>query len=280
MTHASPTPSTRLGTSTPYARLAAVILTKNEALHITGCIGSLRDWVDAVVVWDSLSADATASLAQAAGALVVQRPFDDYAAQRQAALDAINAEWIFFVDADERATPEMAAEIRALMRSDAGPATSQVAKLADGYWTPRRNFIVGREIRGGGYWPDYQLRLLRRGAARYVAEREVHEIVELNGEAGHLSAPLIHYNYADWAQFRHKQIIYARYEARILASRGIQARPHNFVLQPLREFRRRFLTLHGYRDGWAGLRLALLFAWYYGFMPYWLLIGHNPASKG
>ncbi len=251
--------------------LVAVILTKNEAHHITDCIASLRDWVDAVVVWDSASTDATTSLALSAGALVVQRPFDHYAAQRQAALDAINAQWILFVDADERATPELAAEIQALVRGDVGHAADKINKRIDGYWTPRRNFIVGREIRGGGYWPDYQLRLLRRGSARYVAEREVHEIVALDGESARLTAPLIHYNYADWSQFRRKQKFYARYEARILASRGIRPRPHNFVLQPLREVRRRFLTLHGYRDGWAGLRLALLFAWYYGFVPYWLL---------
>ncbi len=272
MTHASGIPSTQLRTSPPHALLAAVILTKNEAPHIADCIASLRDWVDAVVVWDSLSMDATVSLAQAAGALVVQRPFDHYAAQRQSALDAINAEWIFFVDADERATPEVAAEIPALVQGNEGRAVGKVNQALDGYWTPRRNFIVGREIRGGGYWPDYQLRLLRRDHARYVAAREVHEIVELEGEAGYLSAPLIHYNYADWAQFQRKQKFYARYEARILASRAIRPQPHNFVLQPLREFRRRFLTLHGYRDGWMGLRLALLFAWYYGFVPYWLLL--------
>ena len=272
MPHASCLPSTRLRTSTPAIHLAAVILTKNEAAHIADCIASLREWVDAVVVWDSLSTDATVSLAQAAGALVVQRPFDNYAAQRQAALDSINAEWIFFVDADERATPELAAEILSIVRGDGRAAADKVDKRIDGYWTPRRNFIVGQEIRGGGYWPDYQLRLLRRDHARYVAEREVHEIVELDGESAQLDAPLIHYNYADWSQFQRKQRVYARYEARILASRGIRARPHNFVLQPLREFRRRFFTLHGYRDGWMGLRLALLFAWYYGFVPYWVLL--------
>ena len=92
-------------------RLTAVILTKNEAAHIGDCVAALRDWTDAVVVWDSCSQDATRRIAQEAGACVVARPFDDYGRQRQAALDSINSEWILFIDADERATPALAQEV-------------------------------------------------------------------------------------------------------------------------------------------------------------------------
>jgi (heptosyl)LPS beta-1,4-glucosyltransferase len=252
------------------ARLVAVILTKNEAHHVQDCIASLRGWTDAVIVWDSGSTDGTQSLARQAGALVVHRPFDNYARQRQAVLDTVNAEWILFVDADERATPQLASEIQhATCNLSTG---SRQRTQHAGYWFPRRNFIVGHEMRGGGYSPDYQLRLLRRDRSRYDLSREVHETVALHGEAGHLRQPLIHYNYAAWDQFHAKQRRYARYEARILAGRGIRPRPHNFILQPLREFRRRFLTLGGWRDGWPGLRLALLVAWDYGFVPYWELV--------
>ncbi|MBK8045808.1 MAG: glycosyltransferase family 2 protein [Anaerolineales bacterium] len=243
-------------------QLAAVILTRNESHNIEPCIMTLRDWVDVVVVWDSGSTDDTVARARRAGAVVVARPFDNYAAQRQAVLDTIAAEWILFVDADERVTPGLAAEIKTLLDSNAPVA---------GYWTPRRNFLIGREVRGCGYWPDYQLRLLRRGSARYVAAREVHEIVELDGKEGHLREPLIHLNYLTWEQFHGKQRAYALFEARMLAQRGIAPRPHNYVLQPLREFRRRYLTLGGWRDGWMGLQLSGWFAWYYGFEPYRIL---------
>ena len=165
----------------PATKLVAVILTKNEAAHIADCIATLRDWVQLVVVWDSGSDDATCTLACQAGAAVVQRPFDTYAAQRQAVLDTINAEWILFVDADERATPELATEICARLAED--------ASAVDGYWIPRRNFIAGHETRGGGYYPDYQLRLLRRTAAHY-APRAVHEIALVEGDTAHLQAPL------------------------------------------------------------------------------------------
>jgi hypothetical protein len=153
------------------------------------------------------------------------------------------------------------AEIRAAISSED----------AVGYWIPRCNWIVGHEMQGGGFTPDYQLRLLRRGAAVYVPERQVHELVELAGEARHLKEPLLHYNYLTWEQFDRKQRAYAGYEARILLARGIRPRPHNFVLQPLREFRRRFITLGGWRDGAFGLQLALRLAWWYGVEPYRLL---------
>lgn len=254
--------------------LVAVILTRNEAEHITACIDSLRGWTDTVVVWDSGSDDATAALAYLAGALVIERPFDNYAAQRQAALDTLSADWVLFIDADERVPAALRDEIlRALAQDgDAAALGANPAGSADGYWIARRNFIVGRQMRGGGFWPDHQLRLLRRSAARYVAEREVHEVVEVAGREARLLEPLIHYNYRSWRQFFAKQRAYAALEARILKQRGIRARPHNFVLQPLREFRRRFFTLKGTRDGLAGLRLALLLAWFYGFYPYWLLL--------
>ncbi len=233
--------------------LVAVVLTKNEERHIVACLDSLR-WADGLVVFDSLSSDRTVTLAREAGAQVLTRPFDHYAAQRNAALEAVAAEWVLFVDADERATPELAAEVR-------GKVTAETPEIA-GYWLPRENHIVGRVIRGGGWYPDYQMRLLRKGRARYDPARPVHEVVLLDGKAGHLQHPLIHYNYDTWVQFHAKQRRYAAYEARALYEQGVRPRHRSFVLQPLREFRRRYLTLAGYQDGTHGLRLSLYMAWY------------------
>ncbi len=241
-------------------RIVAVILTRNEANNIAACINSVKPWVDAIVVWDSGSVDDTRAIAKRCGALVVYRPFDNYAAQRQAALDAIEAEWILFVDADERFTAMLGQELLDFLEKD----DPNIA----GAWLPRRNFIVGHEVRGAGYYPDYQLRLLRRSRAEYVAEREVHEIVDVDGEEVYFEQPLTHYNYASWAHFHSKQPTYAKYEAGILAQRGIHPKPHNFILQPLREFRRRYISLRGYIDGLFGLQFSLWLAWYYGFMPY------------
>jgi (heptosyl)LPS beta-1,4-glucosyltransferase len=242
-------------------KLAGVILTKDEVPHIADCVSALRPWVDVVVVWDGDNHPGVQTIARQSGALVVTRSFDNFASQRQAVLDAINAEWILFVDADERVTPALGEEVR-------GVASEPTV---NGYWIPRRNFIVGTEMCHGGYYPDYQLRLLRRASAQYDLRRAVHEFASVAGAVGYLNEPLIHYNYQDWGQFHRKQRVYAAYEAQILAGRGIRPRLHNFVLQPYREFVRRFVTLEGWRDGWPGLRLAVWLAWYYGFIPYWLL---------
>lgn len=240
----------------PAVQLAAVILTKNEAPRIAECIASLT-WCDRVVLSDSFSDDGTVDIARRAGVAVIQRVFDNFASQRNAALESVDSEWVFFVDADERATPELAVEVR-----------QAIAAGKDGWWVPRHNYVAGRLMRHGGYYPDYQLRLLRRGRARYDPSRPVHEVVILDGEAGHLRQPLIHHNYDSWAQVHAKQRRYALLEAQRLRAAGIQPRLHKFITQPAREFWRRMITLRGYRDGPAGWRLYALLAYYYGFVPY------------
>jgi len=242
-------------------QLAAVVLTKNVAKHIGPCLDTLS-FADAVLVSDSFSDDGTVERARAGGAYVVQRPFDNFAGQRNAALETVNAEWVFFVDADERITPELAIEVRQV-----------VCERAEvGWWVPRHNYIAGQRVRYGGFYPDYQLRLLRRERARYDPARPVHEVVLLDGPEGKLQNVMIHYNYDSWAQFRAKQLRYARYEADILRKRGVKPWPHKFIRPLLREFWRRYVTLRGYKDGWLGLKLALLLGYYYGFMPHWYLV--------
>jgi len=241
--------------------LTAIILTHNEAAHITDCIASLR-FADQVLVFDSFSDDDTPTLAKSAGADVIQHAFTDYASQRNAALEAVKgkADWVLFVDADERVTPELAAEVRQAMD-----------KPDDAAWRiPRHNYIFGKLTCGAGWYPDYQTRLLRVGAAHYDPTRQVHEVTVLNGPEGTLTQPLIHYNYRDVGQFRDKQRRYTAYDARILYEQGIRPRPQNYVLQPWRQFWWRFVTLKGYQDGVHGLRLSLFMAAYEA-RKYWLL---------
>jgi len=238
---------------TRYA-LCAVVLTKNEEHHIGPCLDSLV-WADRRVVFDSFSDDRTCDFARERDAEVIQHPFADYASQRNAAMDAIDADWIFFVDADERATPKLGEEILSI--AGGGGAS------AWGWYVPRQNYLFGRLTRGAGYWPDYQMRLLRRGKARY--ERPASEIVALDGEAGYLKHPLVHYNYETIAQFHAKQAFRIDFEARNLLEKGIRPKFYSPYSQYVRHFWWRFATLRGYVDGWHGLRLSLLLAYYFGF---------------
>lgn len=243
-------------------KLAGVILARNEAEHIQDCITSLQ-WADAVVVFESAnSTDATLELATEAGAIVIQNPFEDYAQQRNAALERIEAEWILFVDADERVPDALADEIKAVLENP-----QQL-----GYWIPRHNYIFGKLTRHTGWYPDYQMRLLKRDSAHYDTERKVHELVLLkdNAEAGYLNHALIHYNYKNLRHFIQKQRKYAKYDAKVWHEQGIRPKPRNFILQPLREFKRRFFEWQGYKDGWHGFVLSVLMA-ANEFDKYWQL---------
>jgi glycosyltransferase involved in cell wall biosynthesis len=232
--------------------LAAVILAYNEEHNIQDCIASVT-WADrVVVVVDRRSADHTVDFARAASAEIIENAFQNYAQQRNAALNAVQADWILFVDADERVSPALAEEIR-----------TTITKAAhNGYWIPRHNYIFGKLTRHTGWYPDYQMRLLRREKAHYDPDRKVHEIVILEGEPGYLSESFIHYNYTNFAQFVEKQNRYVQYDAQILKEQGVQPKPHKFITQPVRHFIWRFVTLKGYRDGLHGFRLSVLMAWY------------------
>lgn len=234
-------------------KLTAIILTYNEAAHIMDCIESVR-FADEVLVFDSFSTDNTFELAQKAGARVLQHAFKNYADQRNTALASVtgSTDWVLFVDADERVTPALAAEISTVL------GKSEYA----GWRIPRHNYIFGKLTRGAGWFPDYQTRLLRVEKSRYDPERQVHELVLLEGELGTLKEPFIHYNYQNITQFHAKQRRYSDYDARILFESGIRPKPQNYVLQPWRQFWWRFWTLQGYQDGLHGLRLSLLLGWY------------------
>jgi (heptosyl)LPS beta-1,4-glucosyltransferase len=246
-------------------RVSVIVLTYNEERNIASCLDTL-DWADELIVLDSFSSDRTVEIAGSSGARVEQRTFVNWAEQRTAAMALAHEPWIFFVDADERATPELAAEVRRVIQSN---------EYA-GYWVPRRNIIFGKHIKHTGWSPDYQPRLLNTSRCRWDPARPVHELVLFDGPDGHLQNTLTHYNYDSIGQFVAKQERYTDIAARQLFEEGKRARLRSFVGQPAREFVRRFLTLQGYRDGLHGLLLSLLLA-YYAFRTYvklWRLSKH------
>jgi (heptosyl)LPS beta-1,4-glucosyltransferase len=234
--------------------ISAVVLARDEALHLPDCLATLH-WVDELLVLDSGSTDKTVEVALSKGARVEHRPFTHFGEQRQAALDLAKCEWVLFVDADERVPPALAAEVAATVRQH-GPEV--------GWWIRRRNFFWGREVRHSGWAPDYQLRLLKRARASYAPDQMVHEVAQLAGPEGYLQEPLLHINYDSWHEFWSKQGTYARYEALKLAAQGQRWKPWNIFLQPARAFRRRWLEWEGWKDGLLGLQLALAMAWWEG----------------
>jgi glycosyltransferase involved in cell wall biosynthesis len=230
--------------------LTAAVIARDEAALLAGCLESLA-WADArLVLVDARSRDATAAIAARYTPHVHREPFRSFPQFRNRALALATTPWVLFVDADERVPPALAAEIRAVL------ARAEAEGVA-GYWLPRRNRIRGRWMRGAGWWPDYQLRLLRRDAVYFEPDGLVHEVACVHGPTRHLREPLLHHNYDTLAEFVAKQRRYAVLEAYAWWRQGQPPpRARALVGQPLREFWRRYVTLGGYRDGALGLVLA------------------------
>jgi glycosyltransferase involved in cell wall biosynthesis len=228
------------------ATVGAVILAHDEVDLIEGCVGSVA-WADEQIVVDDGTTDRIRPLAEAAGARVIVSPWRGFPQQRNNGLRFATCDWLLFVDADERVPPSLAREIRQRI---------QFPGDVVGYWVPRRNIIAGEWVRHAGWWPDRQLRLLRRGHAHYDEGRAVHELAILDGPDDVLTEPFLHLNYATLAEFRAKQHRYAVLEAKALWESGIRPKPHSLVLQPIRELRRRLVELGGIRQGPMGLRLG------------------------
>lgn len=192
------------GSVADIAPISVLVPTLNEERNLAACLRSVR-WADEVVVFDSYSTDETLEIAEAAGARVVQRRFDDFASHKNWALDEIDFRhpWLFILDADERVTPELEAEIRRTIAS---------ASAKNGYYIARKNIFAGQWVRRANMYPDHQLRLIRRGTCRYEA-RVVHEHMICDGPTGTLIAPVIHHDYKGMERYVDRHNTYSSLEA-------------------------------------------------------------------
>ena len=245
-------------------KVTATIITFNEAENVRAACESVA-WADEVLVVDSESTDATRDIARECGARVVSRQWPGFAAQKQFAAEAARNEWVFSLDADERVSAELRASIEDLLYSSE-------AKLADGYRVARRSFYMGRWIRGGGWYPDHQLRLYRRTRGRW-AGAHVHESVKMDEGARveTLAGDLLHYSVRD-ALHHHRMIgeRYAPLSARQMFEEGRRTTPLRVAVAAPLAFARSFVFKGGFRDGLAGLAIAR-FAAHHAFLKNLLL---------
>jgi hypothetical protein len=227
-------------------RISAYIIAYNEAQKIEPALRSLH-WADEIVVADSFSTDQTVEICRRYRARVIQVPFEGFGRLRNAALDALEGDWVFSLDADERCTEAAAAEIR---------ATVERADAADAYWVPRRNFVFGRWMRHSGYVPDYrQPQLFRRGKLRYT-EDAVHETFVLDGTLGTLQEPIAQIPFRDLAQMLHKMQRYSTLGTDRLRQRKAPASMSAALAHGVAAFLRHYLFQLGFLDGWAGFVVA------------------------
>lgn len=243
--------------------VSVLIPTKNEAGVIAACIGRVA-WADEIIVFDSESTDDTRRLAEAAGARVVTRPFDTFATHKNWALDHIDFrnDWVLIVDADEQVTSALRDDIAGAVADPRGCV---------GFYVRRKNYFQGRWLRFLGMWPDWNMRLVRRGRARYEP-RIVHEHMVVDGKAGYLDAPLVHYDYKGMERYIDRHNVYSSMEAVELyrairhPGQGGQIRPDWRRPGPAR---RRFLKTLAYR--YVPARPIFVFVWMYVFRLGFLL---------
>lgn len=245
-------------------KITAAIITFNEADNISAACESVA-WVDEIVVVDSESTDATRELAAACGARVINRTWPGFALQKQFATEAATHEWVLSLDADERVSPELKRAIQELSKR-------QNEQLADGYLIPRRSSYMGRWIRGGGWYPDRQLRLFKKTQARWEGPL-IHESVKMKPEArvAILNGDLLHYPARD-AAYHHRMIgeRYAPLGARQMFEAGRRTSPIRIALAAPAAFLRGYVLKGGWRDGLAGLSIAS-FAAHHAFLKHLLL---------
>ncbi len=231
-------------------KLSAYLIVKNEARDLPACLDSLRGLADELVVVDDESTDATAALCRERGARVFSRKLDGYGTQKQYALERCTGEWALSIDADERVTPELAAEIRSVI-------SAQNAEIA-GYEIPRRMYFLGQRLRFGGVGHDHVMRLFRREKGRY-RPLEIHEQVDVSGPTARLKGPLDHFSYATLQEYLDKIPSYTEMAARQRFQAGKRFSTFHH-LRPAWELFSRVVIKGAWLDGQAGLIYAALSA--------------------
>lgn len=250
-------------------KISATIITLNEESNIKAACESVA-WADEIVVVDSGSTDATRAVAEACGARVITNPWPGFGAQKQFAVEQAKHEWIFSLDADERVSDELKKSIESLKESN----------LADGYEIARRTQYQGRWIRGGGWYPDRQLRLFKKTKGHWK-QRHIHESVTMDAGARveRLNGDLLHYTSQN-AAHHHRMIgeRYAPLAARQMFEEGRRTSVLGVASAGPAAFIRSLILKGGLRDGFAGFTIAS-FAAHHAFLKHLMLWEKQAANK-
>ena len=241
--------------------LSVIIITRNEAANIRACLESVA-WADEIIVVDSGSEDDTVDICREFTPHVYVHDWPGFGAQKNRALGYATGDWVLSLDADERVTPELRTEIGVAIH----------AGRADGFEISRRSSFCGRFMRHSGWYPDYVLRLFRRGSARF-SDDLVHERLLVDGSIAQLDCMLLHYAYDNLEEVLHKVNQYSSAGAQMMQQRGRQATLAGAVLRGLWSFIRTYFLRAGFLDGREGFMLAVSNAegTYYRYLKLMLL---------
>jgi glycosyltransferase involved in cell wall biosynthesis len=233
-------------------RLSIIIITKNEEEYIRDCLESVK-WADEIILVDSFSQDRTLEIAKKYTDKIFQQEWMGYGKQKNFALGKATGKWILNIDADERVTKELAREIKKVIRQD----------RCQGYYIPNKAYFLGKWIRHSGWYPDYHLRLFRRGKGKF-SERIIHEAVRVEGKKDRLQGTIEHFTADSIGEYLHRLNRYAELTVLQRRKRTIW---FQVVLYPFVTFFKMYILQKGFLDGIHGLILALCHS-YYTFNKY------------
>lgn len=225
--------------------LSVIVITKNEASHIERCLESVC-WADEIIVLDSGSDDSTVELCKHYTDKVFTTDWPGFGIQKQRALDKAQGDWVLSIDADEVVTAELRMEIEKAL----------VQVQFNGYEIPRLSSYCGRQIRHGGWWPDYVLRLFRRNVG-YFTDSVVHERIVVPGEMGQLTSPLLHDAFVNLDEVLHKVNSYSSLGAKMLHQKGVRSSLSKAIFKALWTFMRTYWLKAAFLDGRQGLMLSI-----------------------
>ncbi|MEH0157765.1 glycosyltransferase family 2 protein [Limibacter armeniacum] len=229
-------------------KLTAIIPTGNEEHNIEAVLESVS-FADEVIVVDSYSTDRTVELASKHTNCILMREFDYPSSQKNWAIPQASNEWILLVDADERITPELKAEIQGILASD---------PKEDGFWIYRQNHFMGQEVNYSGWQNDKVVRLFRKSTCRYEDKR-VHEEIEVKDrKIGELKHKMLHYTYVSLDHYISKLNQYAKWQAVDYQNKVHKVNFSHLMLKPTFRFFKHFFIQKGYRDGVVGFIISYL----------------------
>ena len=226
--------------------LSVVVIAKNEAERLDACLQSVS-WADEIVVADSGSSDATREIARRYTDKVVDIPWRGFGPQKQAAVDLAANDWILNIDCDERVTPDLAQEIRAILASD---------HAVGAYSVPRRTFLGAREIKHCGWYPDRTIRLFDRRRAHF-SDSLVHERVIADGPAADCQGHLLHYSFSGIGPLLTKLNHYSDLSARQMYEQGRRCTLLDLTVRPLFAFFKTYFLKAGMLDGVEGVIISI-----------------------
>lgn len=232
--------------------ISAVVIAKNEEERLRECILSLK-WCDEVIVIDNNSTDRTAGIAKRAGAKVYQfLDEDDFSAIRNFGLQKAAHDWVLFVDADERVSKQLAAEIYS--------NSAQFLVPVNGFYIERRDVLWGKELKFGDAGKTKLLRLARKDKGQWRGK--VHEVWDILGDKGELTYPLYHYPHQSVAEFLKEINYYSSLRAQELYEKGEKSYWWSIILYPKGKFFYTYFLQQGFRDGVSGMVHSLLMSFY------------------